>query len=193
MSRLAIRSCVSVLLIALCTAAFALDPSLRPSQYVLDNWQIPEGLPQTSAQAIARHRTATCGSALRRDWRAWMGFGSRYSTAATNRPSPTSTSPPCSSTGPGACGSAHGPASQYSRTDDLSRPTRVAGIAHAYVHAITEGGAGRIWVGTENGPVRDRRREVARSFATSNGLRTAACAHYMEDRDGALWIGTGAA
>ena len=33
---------------------FALDPSLLPTQYVLDNWQIPEGLPQSTAQAVAR-------------------------------------------------------------------------------------------------------------------------------------------
>ncbi|PMZ36645.1 hypothetical protein C1X25_34815, partial [Pseudomonas sp. GW247-3R2A] len=31
-----------------------LDPFRMPSQYVVDNWQIPEGLPQTTAQAITR-------------------------------------------------------------------------------------------------------------------------------------------
>src|SRR5260370_27846692 len=54
LNRLRIRSLFSILLIGLCSPAFALDPSLQPSQYVLDNWQIPEGLPQTSVQAIAR-------------------------------------------------------------------------------------------------------------------------------------------
>lgn len=51
---LPIRGLLAVLLVAVCGHALALDPSLQPSQYVLDNWQIPEGLPQTSAQAIAR-------------------------------------------------------------------------------------------------------------------------------------------
>jgi ligand-binding sensor domain-containing protein len=34
--------------------AFALDPLLQPSQYVLDNWQTADGLPENSALAIAR-------------------------------------------------------------------------------------------------------------------------------------------
>ena len=38
----------------LSTPAFALDPALLPSQYVLENWQIPDGLPQSSGQAVAR-------------------------------------------------------------------------------------------------------------------------------------------
>src|ERR1700733_14255599 len=41
-------------LLAVCGVAHALDPSLKLSQYGLDNWQIPQGLPQSSAQAIAR-------------------------------------------------------------------------------------------------------------------------------------------
>jgi len=54
LNRLWIRGLLAVLLIAVCTHALALEPSLQPSQYALDNWQIPEGLPQTSVQTIAR-------------------------------------------------------------------------------------------------------------------------------------------
>src|SRR5450631_28968 len=54
LNRIRIRGLLAVLLIAVCARALALEPSLEPSQYVLDNWQIPEGLPQTSIQAIAR-------------------------------------------------------------------------------------------------------------------------------------------
>src|SRR5580698_10930960 len=50
----AVRGALAGFLIAVCGQAHALDPTMQPSQYVLDNWQIPEGLPQTSAQAIAR-------------------------------------------------------------------------------------------------------------------------------------------
>jgi signal transduction histidine kinase/ligand-binding sensor domain-containing protein/DNA-binding response OmpR family regulator len=46
------------LLAALCLIVpgqvFALDPSLQLSQYVIDNWQIADGLPQSSVAAIAR-------------------------------------------------------------------------------------------------------------------------------------------
>src|SRR5271165_5978981 len=45
---------LAVMLMALCGHARALDPTVRPSQYVLDNWQIPEGLPQSSVLAVAR-------------------------------------------------------------------------------------------------------------------------------------------
>ena len=34
--------------------AVALDPSLQPSQYILDQWQFAEGLPQNGAVTIAR-------------------------------------------------------------------------------------------------------------------------------------------
>ena len=49
-----IRHLLLCWLLACCVAAHALDPSLQLTQYGLDNWQIPEGLPQSSAQAIAR-------------------------------------------------------------------------------------------------------------------------------------------
>jgi ligand-binding sensor domain-containing protein len=51
---MAIHGALAVLLLAVCGHAHALDPNMQPSQYVLDNWQIPEGLPQSSAQALAR-------------------------------------------------------------------------------------------------------------------------------------------
>ena len=52
--RFSVLGVMAMMLILGCRSAFALDPSLKPSQYLVDNWQIPEGLPQTSAQAIAR-------------------------------------------------------------------------------------------------------------------------------------------
>ena len=54
LNRFGVRGWLAVLLMGIAAQALALDPSLQPSQYVLDNWQIPEGLPQTSVQAIAR-------------------------------------------------------------------------------------------------------------------------------------------
>src|SRR6202050_4011251 len=51
-----IRGLLAVLALCVAGPCFALDPALQPSQYVVDNWQIPEGLPQTSAQTIARTR-----------------------------------------------------------------------------------------------------------------------------------------
>ena len=53
-NKLSIRGLLAVLLVVACAQARALDPSRQVTQYVLDNWQIPEGLPQTSVQALAR-------------------------------------------------------------------------------------------------------------------------------------------
>src|SRR4029077_237182 len=49
-----LRNILAFLLLLICGHALALDPSSQPSQYVLDNWQIPEGLPQASVLSIAR-------------------------------------------------------------------------------------------------------------------------------------------
>src|SRR5258707_935970 len=54
-----IRGMIGVLLMLLGNCAFALDPALQPSQYVLDRWQTAEGLPQNSAAASPR-QFATC-------------------------------------------------------------------------------------------------------------------------------------
>ena len=44
--------------------------------------------------------------------------------------------------------------------------------AHAYVHAITDDGAGHLWVGTENGLFEVDGADI-RSFGASSGLRSA--------------------
>src|SRR5580704_8799641 len=51
---LPIRIFLALMLLIVCGSATALDPSRQPSQYVLENWQVAEGLPQASALAIAR-------------------------------------------------------------------------------------------------------------------------------------------
>jgi hypothetical protein len=53
LSRLSICGLAAILLIVLGGQAFALDPSRQLSQYMLDDWQMPEGLPQSSVQALA--------------------------------------------------------------------------------------------------------------------------------------------
>ena len=41
-------------LFATARPALALDPHLAVSQYVFDNWQIQQGLPQNSVEGLAR-------------------------------------------------------------------------------------------------------------------------------------------
>src|SRR5580704_4128730 len=54
MIRDAIRGLLAILLVAAAAPALALNPALQPTQYVLDNWQIADGLPQSTVQAVAR-------------------------------------------------------------------------------------------------------------------------------------------
>ncbi|MGC1521523.1 MAG: two-component regulator propeller domain-containing protein, partial [Steroidobacteraceae bacterium] len=180
-----------MLLIAVCTPAPALEPSLEPSQYVLDNWQIPEGLPQTSVQAIARTP----------DGYLWVGTqeglarfdGVRFTVFDNGNepalPSKYITVLFVDRSGRLWVGTRSGVA--VLENGRFKPFTSVEGIAHAYVHAITDGGAGRLWVGTEEG-LFEVGGAVAHSFAASNGLPDSRIRALHEDHEGALWIGTGA-
>src|SRR6202051_5095315 len=133
-----IRGLLAVLLIAVCARSLALEPSLEPSQYVLDNWQIPEGLPQTSVQAIARTP----------DGYLWVGTqeglarfdGVRFTVFDGNNepaiPNKYITVLFVDRAGRLWIGTRSGVAVlENGRYKPLQK---IAGIAHAYVHAITD-------------------------------------------------------
>jgi signal transduction histidine kinase/ligand-binding sensor domain-containing protein/CheY-like chemotaxis protein/HPt (histidine-containing phosphotransfer) domain-containing protein len=191
LNRIWIRGLLAVLLIAVCANARALEPSLEPSQYVLDNWQIPEGLPQTSVQAIARTP----------DGYLWVGTqeglarfdGVRFTLFDTNNepaiPNKDITVLFVDRAGRLWIGTRSGVA--VLENGRFKPFTKIAGVAHAYVRAIAEGGAGRLWLGTENG-LFEVGGASARSFDASSGLRDSRIRALHEDHDGALWVGTGA-
>ena len=188
---LRIRGWLAVLLLGICAPAFALDPSLQPSQYVLDNWQIPEGLPQTSVQAIARTP----------DGYLWVGTqeglarfdGVRFTVFDTGNepglPDKYISVLLVDRSGRLWIGTRSGLA--VLENGHFTTFNKSAGLAHAYVRAITEGGAGRLWVGTENG-LFEVGNEDAKSFDASSGLRDSRIRVLHEDHAGVLWVGTGA-
>jgi signal transduction histidine kinase/ligand-binding sensor domain-containing protein/DNA-binding response OmpR family regulator len=190
LNRLRIRGLLAVLLIGVCAQAFALDPSLQPSQYVLDNWQIPEGLPQTSVQAIARTP----------DGYLWVGTqeglarfdGVRFTVFDTGNepgiPDKYITVLFVDRAGRLWIGTRSGVA--VLENGRFTAFNKIAGLARAYVRAITEGGAGRLWVGTENGLFEVGGAD-AHSFDTSSGLRDSRIRTLHEDHAGVLWVGTG--
>jgi signal transduction histidine kinase/ligand-binding sensor domain-containing protein/DNA-binding response OmpR family regulator len=191
LNRLRIGGLLAVLLIAVAPHALALEPSLEPSQYVLDNWQIPEGLPQTSVQAIARTP----------DGYLWVGTqeglarfdGVRFTVFDTNNepaiPDKFISVLFVDRLGRLWIGTRSGVA--VFASGHFTTVSKVAGLEHAYVRAITEGGSGRLWVGTETG-LFEVGGAAARSFDASSGLRDSRIRALREDHAGVLWVGTGA-
>jgi ligand-binding sensor domain-containing protein len=148
LTRLAIHGSLAVLLAMLAGQSVALDSSLRPSQHILNTWQIPEGHPQSSAQSIARTP----------DGYLWVGTeeglarfdGVQFTVFdhdnASGIPQRDITALSVDHAGRLWIGTGSGIA-----VLDKGRFTpidKIAGLAHAYVHAITEGKSGRLWVGT---------------------------------------------
>ena len=185
-----IRGFLAFILLIVCGSATALDPSRQPSQYVLDNWQVAEGLPQASALAIARTP----------DGYLWVGTqeglarfdGARFTVFDSNTEPAFSdnyisallvdrTARLWIGTGSGVVVLENGRFTAFTRLGQLER---------AYVRSIVEGNDGRVWVGTENGLF-----EIgggrALSFNVANGLPDSRIRALHEDREGVLWIGTG--
>jgi signal transduction histidine kinase/ligand-binding sensor domain-containing protein/DNA-binding response OmpR family regulator/HPt (histidine-containing phosphotransfer) domain-containing protein len=183
------RILVLSVLLALCGRAFALDPTLRPSQYVLDNWQNPEGLPQNSAQAIAR--TA--------DGYLWVGtqeglarFDGLHFTVFDRDNEPAMPSKNIIAllvdhagrlwigTRDGIVLFAHG---------SFAAAPGGANTAHRYVRAMAAGGGADVWVGTENGLLRING-DQSTYFGTSAGLHDTRVRALLVDHDGSVWVGT---
>ncbi|HMA00618.1 MAG TPA: two-component regulator propeller domain-containing protein [Steroidobacteraceae bacterium] len=188
---LGIRGLLAMLLIGACAPALALDPSLQPSQYVLDNWQIPDGLPQTSVQAIARTP----------DGYLWVGTqeglgrfdGVRFTVYDTGN-EPGIPDKYISVLFVDRAGRLWvGTRSGIAVLEDGQFTTvgKATGLAHAYVRAFANGAAGRLWVGTENGLFEIDGANV-RAFDASSGLNDGRIRALHEDLAGVLWVGTGA-
>jgi signal transduction histidine kinase/ligand-binding sensor domain-containing protein/CheY-like chemotaxis protein/HPt (histidine-containing phosphotransfer) domain-containing protein len=184
-----VRGVLAVLLIAACGHAFALDPTMQPSQYVLDNWQIPEGLPQSSAQAIARTPdgylwVGTQEGLARFDGVRFAVFDDANEASIPNKHISVLL---VDRAGRLWIGTRSGLA--MLENGRFSLVNRITGLTHAYVRAVVEGKSGRLWVGTENGLFEIGGTD-ALSFTASNGLPDGRIRALQEDSDGVLWVGT---
>ena len=185
----ALRASVALLLIMVSFSAHALDPALKLSQYVLDNWQIPQGLPQSSAQAIARTPdgylwVGTQEGLARFDGMRFVVFDHANEPAIPDKHISVLY---VDAAGRLWIGTRAGIARyDQGRFESLSV---MPALAHAFVRAIAQGKQGRIWVGTERGlfGIGDG---PAVSFDSTSGLPDSRIRTLLEDRDGVLWVGT---
>jgi signal transduction histidine kinase/ligand-binding sensor domain-containing protein/CheY-like chemotaxis protein/HPt (histidine-containing phosphotransfer) domain-containing protein len=178
-----------VLLSVVGSRSFALDPSLQPSQYIRDEWQNREGLPQNAVDSIARTP----------DGYLWIGTeeglarfdGVRFVVFdRTNEPAFPS---------------------NYIRVLHVDRAGRlwigtqdgmvvlengrfksynaVSGLEHAPIRAILEDASQRLWIGTDGGLV-EINRGRGQVFGKADGLRDDNIRALLEDRGGVIWVAT---
>jgi signal transduction histidine kinase/ligand-binding sensor domain-containing protein/CheY-like chemotaxis protein/HPt (histidine-containing phosphotransfer) domain-containing protein len=185
------RVYAAILLMLVSLSAHALDPELKLSQYVLDNWQIPQGLPQSSAQAIARTP----------DGYLWVGTqeglarfdGIRFVVFDHDNepgiPDKHIVALFVDTAGRLWIGTSAGIAVyEQGHFESLSV---VPDLEHAFVRAIAQGEQGRIWVGTDSGLFGIGNGKAV-SFDSHSGLIDSRIRALLEDRDGVLWVGTAA-
>jgi signal transduction histidine kinase/ligand-binding sensor domain-containing protein/CheY-like chemotaxis protein/HPt (histidine-containing phosphotransfer) domain-containing protein len=170
-------------------AAAALDPGLAPSQYLIDNWQIPEGLPQASAQALARSS----------DGYLWIGTqeglarfdGVRFVTADSDNdpgiPNKHISALLADARGRLWVGTRAGLAVREGGRFHVYGGA--PGLARTYVRALAVDGAGRILVGTDAGlyAISD---QGVRLYDASSGLRDIAIRALGVDGAGVVWVST---
>ncbi len=185
----ALRYFLAIFLAAVCTHALALDPSLQPSQYVLDNWQIADGLPQSSAQTLARTPDGYLWVGTQEGLARFDGVRFTVYDGGGKSAIPNKHISVLFVDGAGRLWIGTRSGLAVLEKGQFRPFNAAAGLANAYIRAIVEGKTGHLWVGTENGFF-----EIAgastRSFDASNGLQEARIRALLEDRDGVLWIGT---
>jgi ligand-binding sensor domain-containing protein/signal transduction histidine kinase len=169
--------------------ARALDPALQLSQYVLDHWQVSDGLPENAAVAIARTPDGylwigTQEGLARFDGLRFVAFD-RGNEAAI--PHKWILALHVDRAGKLWIGTQDGLVVFDNGRFKLY--DTVAALAHVPIVAIIEDKAGRFWIGTEHGLV-EIDHERSHVFGISEGLRDASIRALLEDRDGLIWIAT---
>jgi len=181
--------CLScILLVAVAPRAVSLDPSLQPSQYILDEWQTSAGLPENVVETIARTP----------DGYLWVGTqeglarfdGVRFTVFnRSNEPAiPSNLIRVLCVDRAGRLwiGTHEG---LIVLENGRFRSYHAVGLEHARIRAILEDSTRRLWVGTDHGVV-EITGEHSQVFNTADGLRDGGVRSLLEDRSGAIWVAT---
>jgi len=190
MTRISAGGLLAVCFMMVGGQALALDPSLKPSQYMLDQWQIPEGMPQNAAITIARTPDGylwigTQEGLARFDGVRFVAFDRSNETAIPNN---WILVLHVDRAGKLWIGTQDGMA--VYENGQFKRYNTIAGLAHVPILAILEDRIGRLWVGTNKGLFEIDQEQHARVFGIADGLRDAGIRALLEDRNGMIWVAT---
>ncbi len=182
-----------VILAFLCLSCdgFALDPSRKLTQYLLDSWEISEGLPQNSVQAILQTK----------DGYLWLGtqeglarFDGVKFTTFNRRNTPALKSHYIFSllednAGNLWIGTNGGGLTRYQNGafENFAAPNSPS---DAYVRHLYMDSRSRLWIGTDLGGLNLYNGGKFSAYTTRNGLSHNFVRAVFQDHSGNLWVGT---
>ena len=168
--------------------AQALDPQLAVSQYVFDNWQIQQGLPQNSVEALARTPDgylwlATHEGLVRFDGVRFTVFDRDNTPQLRSR---IITRLHVDDDGRLWVGTRAG---VLTYSAGQFHEQQLAGLRDGYIRAIISDKNGHVWIGTDQALFEIDRTNV-RSFGREQGLEDTAIRALHASNNGAIWVGT---
>ena len=174
-------------LFAIARPAQALDPHLAVSQYVFDNWQIQQGLPQNSVEALPAPLTAISGWRRMKASCASMACASRSSIATTRRSCARESSPGCTSMTTAVCGwHARGVLNLFRRPVPRTADGRVCATATSARSSPTRTAT------SGSAPTRRCSRSPAPTcarYGREQGLEDTAIRALQAGNNGTMWVG----
>ncbi|MGH8185890.1 MAG: ligand-binding sensor domain-containing protein, partial [Steroidobacteraceae bacterium] len=176
------------LLLGIAPRALALDPQLATTQYVFDNWQIQQGLPQNSVESLARTPDgylwlATHEGLVRFDGVRFSVFDRDNTPELRSR---VMTKLHVDVAGRLWVGTRVG---ILIFENGRFHALRDAGVGDGYIRAITSDADGRVWAGTDHALFEIDRGKVTRHDG-AQGLHDSAIRALEIDRSGTLWVAT---
>jgi len=174
----------------LTTSAYALDPSRSLPQYILDSWQVKEGLPQNTVQAITQTK----------DGYLWFGtqeglarFDGVQFTVFDRRNTPALQSHYVLSLLENSAGQlwvgTNGGLALY-ENGKFSKFTKPNAPSDEYIRSLYLDPRNRLWIGTDLGGLNLYQGGRFSAYTTKNGLSHNFIRTTYMDRSGTLWAGT---
>jgi ligand-binding sensor domain-containing protein/signal transduction histidine kinase/DNA-binding response OmpR family regulator len=172
---------------------FSLDPNKKISQYIMDRWEIQQGLPQNSVLSITQTVDGylwlgTEEGLVRYDGKQFKVFRSTDVEQLSDHKIKTLYKDRAGKLWIGTYAAGitclkEGKFTPYTNTDDK-------GLSHSRVLCINEDREGNVWIGTDSRGLYCLKQGKVTSMTVKEGLSDNKIWSIYEDRQGNLWIGT---